>query len=292
MSLLFAFILKYGPKGRQIGSLPGEGCLADEGSEGERRSMSQSPESPISQRVPGWLILIGSAGIVFHLFVVGVNALAAPSGPWPSPQGSMTVMPPVLAMNISSTLSPYYLEPLKIPHNYHFETNRPGAEEVRMEAILKDENGKPFKTLQFPDPSANSWVRHRQAEMVHWLSMDQPVELEMTEKVMPSGQEAKLVIWNDNPDKPKENDLYREFVSEPEVRQKRVRRPIFRPSEWSLFLVQSYARFLCQTHGAAKVEMVRIHRSPLWPDLMTQPTGSVPPEALRPIRSSYGEYTR
>jgi len=32
-----------------------------------------------------------------------------------------------------------------------------------MEVKLKNENGQVIKTVMFPDPQANFWVRHRQA---------------------------------------------------------------------------------------------------------------------------------
>src|SRR5438477_71835 len=47
--------------------------------------MSHAP--PLARPLPGWLIVLGSLVISFHLFTLGLYVLAAPSGPWPAGMG-------------------------------------------------------------------------------------------------------------------------------------------------------------------------------------------------------------
>ena len=54
---------------------------------------------------------------------------------------------------------------------------------------------------------------------------------------------------------------------------------VWGPSDFMLLLVRSYGRHLCQTHGAASVEIIRHHQQPmpsvvLFPDNFPFPAGS------------------
>src|SRR5947208_2495312 len=101
--------------------------------------------------VPRWLVLVGSLAIAFHLFAVATGALAAPSGPWPGMEGGeMMILPPHLALLINEKTSNYYLNPIKMAHTYHFNSNRPGLPAVYFEVKLKDEAGAEVATLKFP----------------------------------------------------------------------------------------------------------------------------------------------
>jgi hypothetical protein len=92
--------------------------------------------------VPAGIIVVGSALIAFHLIAVIFATLTAPSGPWPMMQGSDMVRPPQFAYSITSNyLMPYYLKYIKMPHHYHFATNRPGLPDTKLEIVLKDDRG-------------------------------------------------------------------------------------------------------------------------------------------------------
>ena len=45
-------------------------------------------------------------------------------------------------------------------------------------------------------------------------------------------------------------------------------RDSWRPSEWSLVLAHSYARFLCRENNAASAEIIRHTREPVGPDVL------------------------
>ena len=65
-------------------------------------------------------------------------------------------------------------------------------------------------------------------------------------------------------------------------------RPVFRPSEQSLLLARSYARYLCRTHGAATAELIRHTGEPITPAVMFT-SGQPPAAAVNELISSFGE---
>ncbi len=58
-------------------------------------------------------------------------------------------------------------------------------------------------------------------------------------------------------------------------------RPVFRPSELSLVLARSYARYLCRAHGAASAEIIRHTKDPYLPaSLLFEDSSPPAPEEL------------
>ena len=103
-----------------------------------------------------------------------VHALAAPSGPWPGPDGMNMAGPPSFTQSLDEALVGGYLKPLKLTHNYHFWGNRPSAPGVYLDVKLKDAKGEILTTLRFPDSTTNAWVRYLQGLFAQGLVPDQP----------------------------------------------------------------------------------------------------------------------
>jgi hypothetical protein len=237
--------------------------------------------------LPTSLILLGSAVILFHLGAVVVQVLAAPSGPWPMPMGGASpALPPQFAQSASEVTARHYLRHLKMTHNYHFVANEPAQRGVYLEARLKDPDGKVVKTLRFPDPDANFWVRHRQTLLAQWLTQDVPVEARPGEVIAAPGQKAPSVdIWDMT--NPAERVLRIKTVPEHLVPRDR---PVFRPSPWSILMARAYARYLRREYGAASVEVLRHTREAIGPEAMFG--DGAPPNAFDELISSFGEFTR
>ena len=141
------------------------------------------PPTDTTRRIPMWLIILGSLAIIGHLGAVVVMVIAAPSGPWASPFGMSMALAPQFAQSAYGVVTPSYLRWIKMTHNYHFPTNRPGAPGVTLEVKLKDASGKVVETLKFPDDKANAFVRHRQVLLVRQLADDQPMPPQQAEVV-------------------------------------------------------------------------------------------------------------
>jgi hypothetical protein len=227
------------------------------------------------------LAAAASAAIVFHLGAVLANVLAAPSGPWPP--GGTAATPPQFAHSVNRELAPRYLEPLKLTHNYHFASNRPGRPGVWFAVRLTDESGRELKTLRFPDPAANPAVRHRQSLLALSLADDVPVVPPAGESVAAPGREVPTVlIWD--------------VAGERELRLRAVPahlvprdRPVYRPSDWSLVLARSYVRHLCREYGAGKGELIRHTREAIPPAVLFE--DNIPPDAFGELVSYFGEVT-
>jgi hypothetical protein len=216
-----------------------------------------------------------------HFGAVGVNVLAAPSGPWPSPEGANQFGPPPFAQDLNA-LAPTYLALLKINPDYHFDSNRPGAQAVSFVARVKDRDGNVLATVRVPDPDANPWVRYREGKLADWLGRDLPVPPPQGDVLAAPGQQTKTVkVW--------------EPVIPPHVFQlKEVpehlvprNRPVFQPSPMSFMLARSYARYLCRVHGGASVEVVRHNKDVIPPSLLLQ--DGPPPEAFDENTGSFGD---
>jgi hypothetical protein len=65
-------------------------------------------------------------------------------------------------------------------------------------------------------------------------------------------------------------------------------RQVFRPSEWSLLLAQSYGRHLCRAHGAASVEIIRRTREAIPPAVLNLP--EPPAELFETLSANFGEF--
>jgi|SRR5581483_11404183 len=234
--------------------------------------------------VPRWLVIAGSVLICYHLFAVATAALAAPSGPWPTPDGSGMYTPPQFAFSLYNQFTSGYLEAVRLNHDYHFASNRPQMPAVTFDAKLKDKDGNEIGTVTIPDPNANFWVRSRETRLARWLADDQPVPPPTGEVIAPPNQQVPMVtIW----DMPSPGKLQLKVVPQHLVPRDR---PVYRPSEWSMILARSYARHLCRERGAATVEIVRHWKEPIPPVVMFM--DSVPPDAFGEIVSDFGEVSR
>jgi hypothetical protein len=242
------------------------------------------PLASTAAGVPRWIVILGSVAIAFHLTALVVNALDAPSGPWPSMMMGMTQAPaPQFASTLNQDTGLRYLKPLRMLHNYHFlSTNQLSQPEVRMEVRLK--KGDETVTLQFPDPNANSFVRYRQAMLMQWLGGDMPYMAPQSERVpAPNTPIEKVEIWDEvGPGKM--------FLRKKEVLDLPRDRPVPQPSPVCLALVNSYARYLCSQQGADKVEVIRLHKIPIPPDVLQQPNVQSQPFDLG--TSNFGELPR
>jgi hypothetical protein len=237
--------------------------------------------SPTSDSTHPFVITVASLAILFHLGAVIVHVLAAPSGPWPGPDGPNMAGPPSFTQAVDESVVQGYLKPLKLTHNYHFWGNRPSIPGVFLELRLKDAQGELQTTLRFPDPKANSWVRHLQALFAQGLVPDQPIAPPQGEAIPAPHQQVRTVpIWD--------------IASDQSLRLRRVpehliprNRPVYGPTEWSVVLVHSYARYLCRTHGAASAEVVRHSRESLSPTVLL--AGNPPPMAFTDLIANYGD---
>jgi hypothetical protein len=171
---------------------------------------------------------------------------------------------------------------LKLTHNYHFTTNRPGVSAASVEIRLRDAEGRPLETLTLPDRRANFWVRHRQALLAQGLTDDLPVQPRAGEAIPAPGRPvAAVAIW----DVAEGSNLRLRSVAEHLVPRDR---PVFRPSPWSLLLARSYARYLCRARGAASAEVVRLSREPVAPDVLFE--DEPPAGAFDTLVSNFGEF--
>jgi hypothetical protein len=238
--------------------------------------------------LPRVFIWVASALVSLHFLAILMLVLAAQSGPWPTPDpvfdatGSREspVEGPYFATLITNVTMPCYLQPLRMTHNYHFQSNRLNLSHVYFEARLKDDQGK-VTTLTFPDQTQNPWMRHRQSLLAQALGDDMPVQVPRGEFIPAPGQKMPmLTIWDGAP---------KTVLKLREVPQHLVAkdRPVFRPSEWSLLLARSYARYLRQEYGAASVELIRHSKETVVPAMMFQ--AETPPGTFDELVCSFGE---
>jgi hypothetical protein len=235
--------------------------------------------------LPSWLIGLGSVVIAGHLLALAISVLAAISGPWPTPYGGDTAPAPAFASCVDTVVRPHYLQPLKLTHNYHFDTNRAEQPGIYFKVQLKSASGETVATLKFPEDDANPWVRHRQGLLALRLGSDQPVQLRPGEGVAAQGQHVRTIqFWKPAPDRSLS------LVSKPE-HLVRDEGPVSRPSDLSLVLVRSYVRYLCRTHGAAFGEITRYSRDPISPVVVLQ--RDIPPgPANDELVAHYGEFPK
>jgi hypothetical protein len=195
-------------------------------------------------------------------------------------------------------LRAWYLQPLHLAHDYHFVSNRLMVSQVKFEARLKDDKGE-VKVLTFPDPNASSpwviraalsWVRHRQSLLALGLGEDIPVQPPRGEVIPAPGQQMRTVtIWEPVKGEVKPGEVSMRLRDVPEHLVPKDR-PVVRPSEWSLLLARSYARFLCREYGAVSVEIVRRSKDPVMPAMMF--VDPPPPGTFDELVCSFGEVRR
>jgi len=222
------------------------------------------------------LMVAASLAILFHFGAVIIHALAAPSGPWPDANMASA---PSFARALDEPLVQGYLKPLKLTHNYHFPSNRPIVPGVYLQVTLKDSKGETQKTLVFPDPESNAWVRYLERLFAQGLVPDQPIAPPQGEEIPAPHQQVRTVtIWDG------EQPLRLHQVPEHLVPRNR---PVYGPTDWSMVLVNSYARYLRRKLGAASVEVVRHSRDVVPPTvLLTENPG---PMAFKDLLASYGD---
>ena len=239
------------------------------------------PRPGLLRPLPPWILVCGSVAVAGHLAALGLLALAAPSGPWPTPFGASTALAPAFAEDPAASATRNYLLPLHMSHNYHFDSDRPAQPGVWFEVRLRDEQGKELRTVRVPDPGASFWVRHRQERLARALADDRPVQPPAGKVVPAPGQAVHTVDFWDVA-----GDGILRLKTAPEHLIPRDR-PVFRPSGWSLVLARSYVRHLCRAHGAASGELVRHTREPVLPAvlLLDEP----PPGTFAELISYFGE---
>lgn len=222
--------------------------------------MSRSAMIATGGALPRWLTIVVSVAIVFHLSTLVIKVLAAPSGPWFTPEGPSLAAPPQLGFALNEHVGRHYLRTMKMTHNYHFMSNRGSMPRAYLTVRLYDEDGTTRETLRFPDPDAGRLVRGWQDLVTRWLVDDQPIQAAQGEYIPAPNQGVPLVpIWEAaGPDR----QLLLRSVPEHLIPRDR---PVMKPSDWSMILVRSYARYLCRTTGAAQVEIVRHSREPIPP---------------------------
>jgi hypothetical protein len=233
-------------------------------------------------QVPRWVVWVGSIAIVFHLGAIGVNALAVPSGPWAENDGA-PIGPPYLASLANEKLAADYLKQLRLGLVYHSHANkRPSWPGVYLEFRLKDKDGREIKTVRVPDENDNAAVRHRQSMLTMLFADDQPIMARQTEMIPAPGQTVPVYnVWQREAGqlrirKMDENSLPRDG-------------PAFGPTEAMYVLAESYSRYLCETYGAAKAELLRHHQEPFRPFVLN---ADPPPRAFDEIVSNFGEFPR
>jgi hypothetical protein len=190
--------------------------------------------------------------------------------------------PPQFAFTADGLTGPY-LKAVKLTHNYHFPTNRPVSPAVYLEIRLKDAQGQDLGTFKLPDPNVNPWVRHRQKLLAEGLGGDIPVLRPQAESIPAPGQQVpRVTYWEQDQ---QQGNLKLEEKPENLLPNDR---PVMRPSDVSMILAQSYARHLCRTQGAASAEIIRHHKDPIPPAVMSLP--DIPAGAFEEMRSHFGEF--
>lgn len=246
--------------------------------------MDRSQQS--GKTLPAPVPIVGTAVVVLHLGAIAVLALAAQSGPWPTPFGSSTALPPMFAAKLNELATPYYLEPLRMTHNYHFPTNRPERPGAKFDVVVKDANGKTLKKLPFPDPNANGWVQFRQRLLALGLADDEPVQLPRGEVIPAPGKKMETVSFWDAP--PGETTM--KLRTAP-VHLAPKERQLYRPRPWSQLLARAYLRHVGRHESeGATLELVRRTREPVMPAMMF--FDEPPPGSFNEFVCHFGEQKR
>jgi hypothetical protein len=239
------------------------------------------PPRPLPFLVTG----AGSLFAVGHLLVIGLLALAAESGPWLMSNGvPSTALGPEFAARISASFTvPYYFQPLRMTHNYHFESNKPVMLGIYFEVKLRNEAGEVVgHPIKFPDDKANFWVRHRQNLLALGLGNDTVLQRRGTEVIPAKGAKMPTVqIWD-------KSEIENWRLKEVEEHLLPRDQTFERPSEEAKKLAQAYLRYLCRQHKAASAELIRHHRQAIAPMVLLM--GPPPAEAFSEAKSHFGVY--
>lgn len=236
---------------------------------------------------PGWVMVIGSLLIIFHLFCALHTSLFTSSGPWPTPNGNMQALPPQFAISIGRfsvngiNLLEQYQRLLRIYSSFRFSSIRQETLEISFEGIFRDAAGNVISKKSFPDPEAPSSIRYRQIQLAQQLGNDEPLPppqgvviaapgktLENVRWWHPDG-DNRMVLKSDNPNAVPRNQNF------------------MTPSASQYLIAKSFARFLGRQYEQPKVELVRYWYEPVLPMVLVEdeaPTADV----LRRFQSSYG----
>lgn len=242
--------------------------------------MAQPAISP--DRLPRWVVLVGSVLIVFHLIAVLALALAVPSGPWPTSFGASMSEEPRFVRIINELTARYYLRPLHLAQDFHFSSNRNDVPVVKFEVRLRDRVGNLLQTVRLPDEGASSWSRQYQKRLALGLGDDQPVQPPRGEVIPAPGRNVKTVtIWDAAPSDPtlRLRELPHHLVPRD--------RPVYRPSEWSQVLARAFTHYLGRQYAAASAEVIRHSREPILPAVMF--SAAPLPGAFEELVCSFGE---
>jgi hypothetical protein len=253
------------------------------------------PRSPSGGALPRWLVLIGTAAVLYHLTAITLAILDMKSGPWPDGLAEA----PAFAHSLRG-LSTVHGKYLRVAHSYDFPSNRPSdLPGVEFDVRLRDARGNVLQTLHFPDPQANFWVRQRQELLARNLAPDQPLEPPRAEILAAPGQKVPtLSLWAlpeefaasaGNPVAngfPEKVALHLQTV---DVNNVPRNRQLMKPLDWALVLERSYARYLCRKYQAASAEVLRHTREPVAPAVLFG--NEIPPNALEDLVASFGEVT-
>jgi hypothetical protein len=253
------------------------------------------PQLPTETTIalPRWLVVVGSIAIAMHLAALGIGVLAAPSGPFPSPDGASMFTPPQFAYSVHNfrptgkapPIVAGYLRSIKMTHNYHFASNRPAQPAVYFEVRLKDAAGEPLATVKIPEDNVGYGIKYLQTQLAQGLIPDQPVQPLAGEAIPAPGQKVNRV-------------LILEIVENRSLKVATVPehliprdRPVYAPSEWSMLLARTYVRYLCRVHGAASGEFIRHTREPIPPAIIFM---DMPPaaDAFGELIANFGEFPR
>lgn len=244
-------------------------------------------------KLPRPVILVGSVLLVGHWLALGIHTLAAPSGPWPTPLGPGTAEPPYFVskptlqgtrQGLDPLISKIYLQPLRLTHNYHFQSNQLELPGVYFEVVLKGEDGQEIKSLTFPDKKANPWVRHRQALLAQALADDNVLRPRGSDVIYPEGQAIPTyTVWE--PEAPNDFKHFKlAVIQENHIPRDRM---VERPSEWARLLARSFVRYLCREHGAASGELIRHSRGAIGPHWLFAP--EIPKDVFDERICKFGE---
>jgi hypothetical protein len=236
---------------------------------------------------PAWVMILASLAIGFHLFCAGVTTLAFESGPWPVPGGEQPVdvaTAPYFAA-ISNQVALPYQRALKATHSFHFPSTRQEQQDVSMEAVLRDSEGKPVKRLSFPNKDVPHQIYARQSMLMHQLASDIPLPPQGAIVLPGAGQALPTVRWWHQ-----ESDT--QFVlkkDNPNAVPRNQR--LDQPSNAQFLLVNSFARFISRNNEKARVEVIRLWQPPLQPFILLN-RDIDPAPMLRRNQSSYGELSQ
>jgi hypothetical protein len=257
------------------------------------------PPSKNGGPLPRWLVLGGSALIVWHLAAIVLPVLNTASGPWPMPTGRSMAEPPQFAraLNGLTTIHDKYL---RLVHNYHHASNRPGdVPAIAFEVRLTDGDGRLLQTMRFPDPAANRWLRHRQELLAGALGPDIPVEAPGGEVIgAPGGNVPTQSVWLIPEDQlppsaggpgPRAEADRKPPLQLRELPQHLIprNREVMKPIDLAVVVARSYARHLCRAHGAARAEIIRVTKDPVPPAVLFG--GEPPPQSFETLTASFGE---